>query len=288
MPSGGRFRRGLRLVRQSFQILRSEPGLLLVAVVAAVINVAIIGAGILAEVSLHHADALSGPAPASAVGHFSAAQYAVLAAMGVATTVVSIMARATIVIRVVALLRGQPISNGRALSMALAKSPHLIGYAIVSYVVRLVIQQVSNRGILGRIAGTGMWIAWQIGAFFAVPVIVFEDLGPFAAVKRSLHLCRARWGEEVVGQGALGVIGLLGILVVVLVGIAAGIVFVPLGIALAVLGYAAVVLLLSVAGACFQAALYLFAVSGQAPPGYQSGDLMSAFGPKRSRLGSFS
>lgn len=274
---GGRISRALRLVGDSFRILRQEPGLLVVAAVAGVINVALLGLGILAVASMSHGSGTGGG------GHVSAGGYAVAVLMGIAILIVSILAQATIVIRVMALLQGHPISNSQACSMALSKSPHLIAFAVLSYVVRSLIQQVARQGILGMVFGTGLRVAWQIATFFAVPVIVFENLGPFAAVKRSAALCRQRWGEEVVGQGAFGIIGLLGIAVLFLVGLGLGLIFAPLGAVVAGLGFIGLLLVLTAASATFQAALYLFAVSGQAPPGFATGDLVGAFAPRRRR-----
>lgn len=283
---GGRFGRGLRLVGQSFRIIRQEPGLIVIAFVAAVVNLAIFGVGILTLVSLnHHVVAAAGSNGSAA--HYSPAQYGVGIAMGIMMTIVSILATATIVVRVVSLLRGQPVTNRRALGMALTKAPHLIAYAVLSYLVRIILNNIGRRGIFGAVVGVGMRIAWSLATFFAVPIIVFEDVGPFAAVKRSAHLCRQRWGEEVVGKGAFGLLSLAGLLVCVAVGFLLGMVFVPLGVVVGVLGFVAMMLVLNVASATFQAALYLYATTGHVPGGFNEGDLAAAFGPRRQRASMF-
>ena len=52
-----------------------------------------------------------------------------------------------------------------------------------------------------------------------------------------------------------------------------GAVFVPLGVAVGVLGLVAIVLVVTVASASFNAALYWFAVTGESPGGFSAGDL---------------
>ena len=37
-----------------------------------------------------------------------------------------------------------------------------------------------------------------------VPVLAFEGIGPFAAMKRSASLFRQRWGQQVTGNVIIG------------------------------------------------------------------------------------
>ena len=48
--------------------------------------------------------------------------------------------------------------------------------------------------------------------FLTVPIIVFEDVGPINALKRSGHLLKQTWGENLMAQIGLGLIGLLAFL----------------------------------------------------------------------------
>jgi hypothetical protein len=238
------------------------------------VTAAVLGIGALIEFSSgHHVQLAS--------AHSGAENYAVSIGTGIVIAVVSIVAQATIIIRVVSLLRGQPITNSRALAMALAKSPQLIVFALAGYVVRFVIRSILRKSFFGAIFGAGVGAAWEIATFFAVPVIVLENAGPFAAVRRSLTLCRQRWGEEVVGKGAFGLIVLLGLGILTVIGAVLGFLFAPLGLAVAALGLVALLVVTTVAAAAFQAALYLFATTGRPPAGYTPDDLMAAFGPRR-------
>ena len=48
-----------------------------------------------------------------------------------------------------------------------------------------IIQAIEERfGILGRIIASLIGAAWNVVTFLTVPIIVFEDLGPIAALKR--------------------------------------------------------------------------------------------------------
>jgi hypothetical protein len=118
-----------------------------------------------------------------------------------------------------------------------------------------------------------------------VPVILFEDKGAVASIKRSVELCRSRWGENIVGNGALGIIGFVAILADVAVAVALGMVFAPIGVVVGVIGLAAILLVLTVATAAFNAALYWYAVTDQSPGQYSVGDLQSAYRQKGRKTG---
>jgi hypothetical protein len=59
---------------------------------------------------------------------------------------------------------------------------------------------------------------WSLVTFLVLPVLAFEGVGPFAAMKRSTALFRERWGQQVTGNFVIG--GVAGL--IVLVGIVVG------------------------------------------------------------------
>ena len=56
----------------------------------------------------------------------------------------------------------------------------------------------SSAGLLGA--------AWNVLTFLTVPIIVFEDVGPVNALKRSGTLLKQTWGENIIAQIGLGLI----------------------------------------------------------------------------------
>ncbi len=281
--SGGRFRRGLRLVGIGFTMARDEPGLMMVPVVAFVIQLLICGVGFLilwpSLRSMHTTDGQS--------AHFSATQWLVAVVVGVLVMFVSVVSHATIIARVMARFHGQSVSNAQAARAALTKSPQLLAWAFINYVVISILRNIGNRGILGFLVGALLRAGWMLASFFVVPVILFEDKGAVAAIKRSVQLCRSKWGENIVGNGALGVIAVAAILVDVLVSVVLGAVFAPLGAVVGIIGLVAILLVVTVATAAFNAALYWYAVTNQSPGQYSVGDLQSAYRQKAKRAGIF-
>jgi hypothetical protein len=275
--SGGRFSRGLRLVGIGFTMARDEPGLMMVPVVAFLIQLVILGVAFVALYpTLHSTD--NGQSV-----HFSAGQWLIVVVAGVLTMFVSVLSHATIISRVMARFHGRTVSNTQAARAALTKSPQLLAWAFINYVVISVLRNIGNRGIIGLLVGALLRAGWMLASFFVVPVILFEDMGAVSAIKRSVHLCKSRWGENIVGNGALGVIGFVAILVDIVVAILVGAVFAPLGAAVGVIGLVAILLVLTVASAAFNAALYWYAVTDQSPGQYSVGDLQAAYRTKTNR-----
>ncbi len=286
--SGGRLARGLRLVGVGFSVVREEPGLLLVPVAAFALQAAIFGVAFLVTWPAIHAaqGASSSSATGGSASHsLTAGQYLIYTIAGIAVMFVSVMAQATILTRVTARFHGQRTSNTRALGAALARSPQLLLWAFIEYVILTVLRNIRGRGIVGLIVGSLLSAVWRIASFFVVPVILFEHLGTFAAVKRSTQLCRQRWGEEVVGVGAISVVGVLAIVADLVVAALLCAVFVPLGVLVGVLGFVAILLVLTVASSAFNAALYWYTLTGQSPGLYAADDLASAYRPRTRRSG---
>jgi hypothetical protein len=125
----------------------------------------------------------------------------------------------------------------------------------------------------------------MLASFFVVPVILYEHLGPFAAVKRSTGLCRQRWGENIVGNSAISIIAFVAIVADVVVAAVLGSVFAPVGVVVGVVGLIAILLVVTVAASAFNAALYWFAVTGESPSRYSAGDLGAAYRANRRRSG---
>jgi hypothetical protein len=112
--------------------------------------------------------------------------------------------------------------------------------------------------------------------------VVIERLGPFATVRRCTELFRQTWGENLIAQLGLGIVGFLVMLPIILIGVALGAVVSPilgLIVALPLLALASVVL--TSLTATYQTALYRYVASGEVAPGFESVDLPHAFQPKQ-------
>jgi hypothetical protein len=144
-------------------------------------------------------------------------------------------------------------------------------WALVAATVGLVIKAIQERvGLIGKLIMGSIGVAWTIVTYFVVPVLIYEKVGPWGAVKRSASILKNTWGEALVGNLGMGIIfvllgvpGLLGIFIGI-----AGFVMWGAAIGVTILAIAIIYLLVlavvnSAAETVLVAALYRYATTGK-------------------------
>jgi Family of unknown function (DUF6159) len=138
-------------------------------------------------------------------------------------------------------------------------------------------------GFAGRIA---VWIAgaaWSIATFFVVPVVALEGSGPLDALKRSVAVVKARWGEGATGAVIITAVSGFVNMAIVLVGVVGFMLLstAPLVgavvIAVAAAALLAVIVVSSALNQIFRVAVYQYAANGTAPIGFDGKKLEAAF-----------
>jgi hypothetical protein len=186
-------------------------------------------------------------------------------------------------------LRGGDPTVGDGFRIAMAHLGKILGYALVSATVGMILRWLSERGkTLGRIASSIGGLAWNLASYLVVPVLVIEDVGPLEAIRRSANLLKKTWGEQIVGNFSIGLIfGLLTVLVVLL-GIPT-FVFVASTNSVAIIVLAALLFVLilvllglisSTLNGIYVAAVYRYAAEGEASGFFSEELVRGAFRPK--------
>ena len=178
-------------------------------------------------------------------------------------------------------MEGGDPTVGDGLRAAWARLPAILGWAVLAATVGLVLRMIEERSnLVGKIVAGFLGMAWSITSFLVVPILVIENEGPVSALQRSAGMLKKTWGEQLIGNFSFGFIFILlalpGILLLAL-GFAAQ--SVPLIVA-AVLYFVAISLAQSALQGIFQAALYLYVRDGQAPAGFEAGELQAAIGQR--------
>ena len=185
-------------------------------------------------------------------------------------------------------LEGREITIVHGLKEAWTCVPQIVGWAVLSATIGLVIKTIERRsGFLGNLIVQTLGVAWSVATFLVVPVLVAEKKGPFEAVQASVQLVKRTWGEDVLaglGFGALYfVLAIPGGFVFV---VGAGMITSQLPIAiivmsLAILYFPFLGLILSTMSTIFDVVLYRYAKLGTITPGFD-GELLKASFPTRS------
>ncbi len=274
-----RISRSWTLVKASAAVLRSDKELLLFPVISAFATLLVLATFMVPVLGLKlfEGDTI-GPLGAVVGFLFYLCQYFVIFFFNTAL-VGAAMIR----------LEGGDPTVADGLRIARSKVGVILGYAAIAATVGLILKALEERaGAIGKIVVGLVGVAWTLATFLVVPVLVARDVGPLEAVKESVDLLKRTWGENIAGNVGIGLaFGLLTFAVVLaVVALVVGAAFVggaQLAIVVGVLGALAiafVAVLQAALSGIYSAALYRYAVDGQAPAGFGTGQLENAFRPK--------
>jgi hypothetical protein len=287
-PPVGTLRRSFALVAASWGVLRQDKELILLPIVAAIassIAVApfLLGVFLTSSVSGTDGDVSIGP-----VGW-------VLAFLAYAVgAYVTIFFQAALVLAANDRMTGGNPTLGSALRMAGANAGRILPWALISATVSVVLQAIQERaGFIGRIVVGLVGLAWTLVTMLVLPILVIEQVGVGEALKRSGSAFKRTWGENVVGNGGVGIVGfllfLLGLVVagpIIAIGASrSNVPTIVLGVGLLVVWAILVSAFSSALSAVFRTALYRFAVLGEEPGGFSHEMIADAFRTKSGRAG---
>lgn len=164
---------------------------------------------------------------------------------------------------------------GDGLRAAASRLPVILGWAIVSATVGLILRVIEDRSDkVGRIVAGLLGMAWTVVSFLVVPILVIENKNPFAALQDSTALLKKTWGEQLVSNFSFGgiffLLGLPAFALVILAFYLGGAMIGIAGVALAAVYLVLLALVQSALQAIFQTALYLYARDGHVPAGFNS------------------
>ena len=283
-----RFQRTLALARASWAVLKSDRSLALFPLFSAIASIVFVAA-----LALLGWMTKSTGTP-DAAGHTGYTANVATIVIGVVLYVgvafIQTYFLASLVGSANEVLEGRPTSVGKGMSIASSRIGRLLPWAVVSAIVSSLMQALEQRaGVLGDIVASVLGAAWSVLTFLTVPIIVFEDVGPIKALKRSGTLTKQTWGENIMAQVGFGLLGLLPTLLgigLIVGGLATGTAL--LAIPLAAIGVIVILVTMTVLaalGGIFRTALYRYATQGSVPGPFAGADLEHAFGPRRGARG---
>ena len=262
----GRMQNSMALAKASWQVLREDKKLTLLPLMSFLATLVVIASFAL---------------PAFVIGNNGVAAAGwVLAFVGyVVLAFVVVFFNAALVWAADRRLSGETVTIGQALHAASERTHVLLPWALVSATVSIVLRMIESRGVIGRIVGAIAGVAWSVVTFLVLPILVFEGIGPIAAVKRSGELFKRTWGENLIVNAGIGLVAMVAVLVglvPVIALIALGGVFTVAGIVVGAVWFLGVSLVASTLTGILQIALYRFA-TGRDVPGFDRASLGAAF-----------
>ncbi|MBM3662926.1 MAG: hypothetical protein FJW94_08575 [Actinobacteria bacterium] len=285
----GTFRRSLALFSASWAVLRHDKELIVLPIVASIVSALAVSPFLIGVF-------LTGSGSTTTDGSVSIGVlgWVLLFLAYVVGAYVTIFFQSALVLAANDRLTGGNPTLGSALTMAGQNAGRILPWAIISATVSVVLQAIQERaGFIGRIVVGLVGLAWTLVTMLVLPILVIEQVGVGDALKRSASAFKRTWGENVVGNGGVGLIGFLLFLIGMIV--AGPIIFIGasnsnvpitvIGVVLLVAWIVLVTAFTSALSAVFRTALYRYAVLGEEPGGFTHDMIAGAFRPKPERAG---
>lgn len=154
-------------------------------------------------------------------------------------------------------LEGEEVEIRAGIQFSISRLGAILSWAAVAATVGTILKVAQERaGSIGRILIGLLGMAWSILTFFVVPVIAYENVGPFKAIARSKDLIKQKWGEGLGAGFSFFLVNLAGFACVVLI-FALGFLINPIiGFILALLAFLLLSAVVSAARTIFVAAIY--------------------------------
>ena len=281
LPRMGRIGRGWQMSKQSWAIVKADRSLLVfpfVAGVCALIVAVVFGGAAYGVYDVSDSEPLA----------------IVIGVIGLYVLMtISIFCNVALTACAARSLDGEDTTPGQGWTAARARFGPILSWAGVSLVVGAAIsalQALLREGagpLVSSIVGSLANFAWTVASFFVIPLIAFEGLGPWEALKRSVSIIKQRWGEGVTGSFAIGALvflfaflpGAILVAIGIAVGGAVAAVLIIVGVAIFAVGAAVQTALMAV----FKVALYRFAVEDRVVGQFDRAQLESAFRPRGRR-----
>jgi hypothetical protein len=277
----GRWARSKALASASWGVLRADKELMVLPLISGVASLAIAATFLVPTFLTSRTTDAYGETTLQP----SLLGYVLMFAMYIALAYVAIFFKAAMICGADERMRGGNPSVGSALAGAGSCAGRLLPWAIVTATVSVILRSLEERaGLLGRFVIGIVGMAWAVVTFLVLPILIFEQVGVGAAVKRSTSMLKATWGENLIVNAGIGLISFLLAVPGVLVMVAGAATGTALGFGVTVV--IGVVWLIGVAcwssamSAVFQLALYRYATQAELPQQFATIDLGSAFGPK--------
>jgi len=289
----GVFSRSWQLTKVSFAVIKQDKEMLLFPLLAGLSSLAFSIALLFPTVIVRFTEQASRGNPANVA--LSVLDYVLMFVTYLGLAFIATFFNVCVVFTTKTRFEGGDATFGQSFKFALSRISRIFAWSMVAATVGMFLHALDR--VAERAGGVGKIVisiaraiiggVWSVMTIFVVPVMVYEDLGPVEAIKRSMATLQRTWGESLVRSVGLGLIQFLFLLLGVVMAVGLFMVLGPLGgwgvlvaLIVSVIYFIGVVLLFSVATTVFNTALFAYA-NGRHPEGFDDTLLQAAFGPRK-------
>lgn len=293
----GRLKTGWLLLKQSLSVIKQNPGLSRYMIMSMVfsLGLTIILAAVFIFDFLNSQTLITSDVSVDGESSFmpTLAGLVVIIVSGFLGTFVTYYYAAALSSHVLGIFRGTPGDYRSHIGVARTKLPAIASYALIATVVGYLLRLLEERfQWIGLIVSKILGALWTLATSFVLPIIADGNESGPAAIKRSVSLFKANWGETIVSRVSLiGLVTLVYLLIsiplllIVIISSASviGVIGIIIVIALFILG----IVVLSIVGALAEnilnVSLYYYAQYRAIPPAFSPDLLASVFVQKKKK-----
>ena len=274
-----KFSNSWELVKASWSVLKADKELAIFPIVSFVASLVVLLTFAVPAILAGFFDSLTG---VPVLG------YVILFFFYVVMYFVTIFSNSALVGATMIRLEGGDPTVGDGFRIAFEHFGNVLGYAVLSATVGLVLRVIAERGgVIGRLVTSILGFGWSITTFLVIPILVVEDIGPVDGVKRSASLLKQTWGEQLVGNFGLGAIfGMIyvllilgGIAGIVLAAFTGSVGLIVTMVLLVIVAIIMVAMINSALSGIYTAVVYRYATTGQTA-GFDSDIIKNTFKQK--------
>ena len=274
-----RLRRGWRLSKRAFAVLREEKQLLIFPLLSSIALILVLlsfAVPLLASEDFRNAANQPDDLASNVV------YYLVLFALYFCEYFVIVFFNSALVTCIVLHFEGEKPTVSDGFQAAFARLPQILMWALLSATVGVILKVIVERSeTLAKIVAGMMGMVWGIMTYFVVPILVVEKAGPFKAISRSSSILTKTWSGAVTANFSHSLI-IFGMTLLASIPFVLGIFIggwaVLIGFVISLTLWILVSLVSSVVTVIIMSALYLYATQKRAPRGFKEGQLANAFG----------
>jgi len=289
------FTRSWEITKISFRVIKKDKELLIYPFLAAIFSL-LFSVAILFPTILY--ELITSADPEGLLSTYSIFEYLIVFATYLGLALIATFFNVCVVYTVKTRFEGGNATLGSSFKFAFSKFHLIISWSLLTatvglllYILDRIAESLGNIGevVVKMIRGI-IGMAWNIVTIFVIPGMVYYELGPKAAIKKSVDTLGKTWGESIVRHFGMGLIQFLFFLLGAGIGTGVyfltaslGIIGIIITVIVVVVYFMILILIFNVANSVYNTALFVYADTGSIPEGYNQELMSNAFKKKKVR-----
>jgi hypothetical protein len=153
--------------------------------------------------------------------------------------------------------QGEEVTISKGLQFSWSRIGVILSWSLFAATVGLLLKMIQDKvGWVGKIITGLIGVVWSIATFFTVPILAYENVTPWQALKRSSQIMKEQWGESLGASFSFGLIHLVAFVLLLIPAFLIGYINVFAGIAVGLIGVVLIAAVFSALNSIFISAVY--------------------------------